>query len=144
MFGFADSVSFGIRPNVNDFTNGVYQIGGLITYQEQTLGLEYKLNSNSGLGTIPPVGTQIKDPSGILRHSFPLEKLRDVTIKSNLLSCKIILTANSLDLFEKVHGAVNEKVTLLITRKERKNAESFVSILRADLSEFKLSRLSGD
>ena len=144
MLGFADSVSFGIRPNVNDFTKGIYQIGGLVTYQEQKLGLEYKVNSNFGVVVVPPVGTQVEDASGIQRHSFPLEKLRDINIKSNLLNCKIELIANSLDLFEKVHGAVNEKVTLLIPRKERKNAESFVSILRADLSEFKLSRLSGD
>ena len=90
------------------------------------------------------MGTNLAEASQILRHAFALDKLRDIALKSNIFGCRIIITANSLDLFEGVHGAINEKMILQIPRKEKKNAASFVSIVRADLSEFKLGRLSDE
>ena len=38
MFGFADSVPFLISPNAEDYTKGIYQIGGLMTYNEKKIG----------------------------------------------------------------------------------------------------------
>ncbi len=144
MLKFADSVPFGIAPNVNNYTAGIYQIGGLVTYNDGILGLEYKINNQVGGAYVAPLGTNLAEPSQILRHAFALDKLRDIALKSNIFGCRIIITANSLDLFEGVHGAINEKMILQIPRKEKKNAASFVSIVRADLSEFKLGRLSGE
>lgn len=147
MYGFADSVSFMIAPNVQDYSSGVYLINGLMTYNERKLGLEYKLNSNTAAhvpSTLTSTVDKFADSKEIIRHSFELEGIRDFEIKSNLFGCKICLIANSLDFFENVHGALNEKLVLQIGRKERKNAQSFVSTIKADLSELKLNRLSGE
>ena len=82
--------------------------------------------------------------SEIIRHTFELDSFRDLELKTTWLGCKVILIANSLELLGKVHGAVNEKLILKIPKKERKHVQSFISILRADLSELKLGRLSAD
>ncbi|MEM8484051.1 MAG: hypothetical protein AAF564_00820 [Bacteroidota bacterium] len=144
MLGFADSVSFVMSPNMQDFTNGVYQIRGLLTYSNQKLGLEYKLNSNPGVQVVVGADSHSAKTSEIIRHVFELQLLRELTVKSNLFSCKITAFANSLTAFEKVHGARDEKLVLQVGRSERNNAKMLVSVVQADLSELKLGRLSGD
>ena len=144
MFGFADSVPFQISPNVQDYTRGIYQIGGLMTYHEKKLGIEYKINS--GYATNPQlfIDQNAVKSSGIFRHSFDLNDLRDLELKTSWLKCRVILVANSLGLFENVHGAVNENLILHVPKKEKMHVQSFVSIMRADLSELKLGRLSSE
>jgi len=147
MYGFADSVSFLIAPNVRDYSSGVYQISGLMTYNDNKLGLEYRLIRGAHNITIPTMGTPVDKNAGspeIIRHTFELGGIRDFEFKSNLFGCKVSIFANSLDYFENVHGALNEKLVLQIGRKERKNAQSFISTIKADLSELKLNRLSGE
>ncbi len=143
MLGFADSVSFMITPNTQDYTNGVYQIRGLLTYSNQQLGLEYKLNSQAAQLVIGADVAAAK-ASEIVRHVFELQALRELTVKSGLFSCKITAVANSLTTFEKVHGALDEKLVLQVTRSERNNAKMLVSVVQADLSELKLGRLSDE
>ena len=148
MLGFADSVSFVMTPNTQNFTAGIYQIRGLLTYNQQQLGLEYKLNSNLGMPVVVTTesmaAASTSVPSEIKKHAFDLESLRDLVIKTNLFSCKIIVIANSLRTFENVHGAQDEKLVLQVSRSERKNASSLVSVVQADLSELKLGRMSGE
>ena len=144
MLGFADSVSFSMTPNVQDYAAGVYTIKGLLSYSNQQVGLEYKLNSQGMMPVV--VGTEAgpNKPPEIIKHVFELEALRELSIKANLFTCKIIAIANSLTVFEKVHGARDEKLILQVSRSERKSAKQLVSVVQADLSELKLGRLSGD
>ncbi|MFK7843665.1 MAG: hypothetical protein AB8G77_00085 [Rhodothermales bacterium] len=149
MYGFADSVSFSISPNIHDHSSGIYQISGLMTYNERKLGLEYKINSSMITSVHPThLGTtsadKLAESAEIIRHQFELGGIRDFEFNSNLFACRVSIIANSLDFFEQVHGALNEKLVLQIGRKERRNAQSFISIIKADLSELKLNRLSGE
>lgn len=144
MLGFADSVSFVMTPNVQDYTDGIYHIRGLLTYSNQQLGLEYKLNSGAAAQVVVGAEPASAKTPEIIRHVFELEVLRDLQIKSNVFACKITAIANSLSTFEMVHGAKDEKLVLQVGRSERKNAKMLVSVVQADLSELKLGRLSGD
>ncbi len=144
MLGFADSVSFSMKPNVQDYGAGVYHIKGLLTYSKQQVGVEYKLNGHGVVPVVVGSDAEPVKPPEIIRHVFELEDLRELSMKANIFACKIIAIANSLSVFENVHGARDEKLILQINRSERKSAASLVSVVQADLSEMKLGRLSGD
>lgn len=144
MIGFADSVPFTMAPNVNDYTKGIYTIVGMLTYSKQILGIEYRINQNMGPQVHVVEGQTKIDNKKIIRHEFTLQGIRDIQYKSNIFATNIIVQANRLSLFEKVHGVQNERLILKIVRKERGHARSLVSTVKADLSEERLSRLSED
>ncbi len=169
MLGYSDAVPFKIKPEIEEYQKGIYQIKGLISYHKKTIVLEYKLSranwgstasnvnwvyelreenqhhekSSADTGTNDSKGTP-ESGSGIIKSEITLSGLREVKLKINLLGCRVWLIANSLSVFENLHGAMNEKLVLQIHRKEKSNMRSMISKIQADLSEEKLNRLANE
>lgn len=135
MFSSYDSLPVKIEPKMSDLIQGTYEIQGLLRCQDKALVLEYKpVNYTQALlseGKVASVET----------ITLPLSSLRAVELKSSMFNSRLIIETMSMALLDGVPGSESNRLVLRIPWKARKDAQSFASFVRAELSEIKLDEM---
>ena len=127
-----DSIPIHLEPSISDYTEGIYEIRGLMRYENQALVLEYRATS------VEEVEMADAAKRAIETHTIPLQDLRSLTFKSSIFSAKLRIEVNRMAALDGLPGSDHHQVKVRIPRSARKAASAFTAYLNAELAELKL------
>ncbi len=116
---------------ITDINHGLQEAKGLIKTNEEGLELEFEVKDTL-VGAFK---------SGVKTVNVPYGNLKSVILKKGMINSKIILEGISMTAFDELPGVDIATCKLKVKRKDRKEAEQFVSEARLELSEYRLKEM---
>jgi len=110
---------------------GFQVLKGLFKVKSQSVELEYEVQ-DSFVGAIK---------SEVKTVQIPFSEIEKIRFKKGWFSSRVILEVTSLKLLEDMPGTEQATAVLKIKRKHSKDAESLISKVRVQLSEYHLDQL---
>ena len=132
MMDFANNKS--VPFEISDINHGLQKAKGLLKLIKGGIELEFEVQ-DSFFGMIN---------SGVQAAQFSYKDLESIQFEKGWLSAKIILEANSIQVFADLPGSEQGRCTLKVKRKHKKEAQDLISKARLEFSEFKLDQLDED
>jgi hypothetical protein len=112
------SVPFSIEVGVGDILNGILEIDGLLSFEHDTILLEYRTSVIPGFSSS---GAPLKS------IRIPLSDLQDIDYREKVFLTKVTFTPRRLSTIEGVPGDHSTDLKLRIKRKNRQRAAALVS-----------------
>ena len=132
MLAPTDSIPIHLDPSTADFTDGIYEIRGLMRYENQALVLEYRASGMDEFeGSDAP-------HHPIETHTILLQDLRTLSFKASIFGARLLIEVNRMAALDGMPGADHHRVKVRVPRSARKAAGAFTAYVNAELAEFKL------
>lgn len=118
MNGLVRSVPFSIEVGVGDVLNGILEIDGLLSFEKDTLLLEYRTSVIPGFSLS---GAPLKTVRLLLSD------LQDIDYREKVFSTRITFTPRRLSMIEGIPGDHSTDLKLRVKRRNRHRAAELIS-----------------